>query len=146
MQVRPYRYAPDHFEQQDWESQLRRVERWHQRAVHVLDPYNRTDRGEAIDFLYAFFQSTYHLRDWLHNSGSASRASLDALMTANHSLGLCRDLCNGTKHFALDPRRSKTRQIGLMHEYVDPPAGQSTGGSSRPRLLGGSCETASETG
>lgn len=133
--VGPYRFAPDHFEQQGWEGQLRRVERWHERAVRVLDPCGGVVMEEAIDFLYAFFQSSYHMRDWLQNSGAASRTSLDALMSANRCLRLCRDLCNGSKHFALDPRRSKTNHIGLMREYVPPPVGQSGGPSSRPRLL-----------
>ncbi len=132
--MKPYRFAPDHFEQEGWEVQLRRVERWHQRAMRVLDPNDGVAGEEATDFLYAFFQSAYHIRDWLQNSGAASKASLDALMSANHSLQLCRDVCNGSKHFALDPRRGKTDHIGLMREYVPPQVGQSTG-SSRPRLL-----------
>jgi len=132
--VKPYRFAPDHFEQQGWEVQLRRVERWHQRAMRILNPHEGLAGEEAIDFLYAFFQSAYHMRDWLQNSGAASKASLDALMSANHSLQLCRDVCNGSKHFALDPKRSKTDHIGLMREYVPPRVGQTTG-SSRPCLL-----------
>jgi hypothetical protein len=75
------------------------------------------------------------MRDWLQNSGATSRASLDALMSTNRSLKLCRDVCNGSKHFVLDPRRSKTDHIGLMHEYVSSPVGQSERASSRPRLL-----------
>lgn len=101
--MRPYQFAPDHFEQQGWEGQLRRVERWHKRAVHVLDPYSGVAGEEAIDFLYAFFQSAYHMRDWLQHSGAASKASLDAPMSANRCLKLCRDVCNGSKHFVLDP-------------------------------------------
>jgi hypothetical protein len=133
--VRPYRFAPDHFEQQGWEGQLRRVERWHERAVHVLDPYDGVAGEDAIDFLYAFFQSAYHMRDWLQNSGAASQVSLDDLMSANRCLRLCRDVCNGSKHFVIDPRRSKTDHIGMMHEYVPPPVGQHEGASSKPRLL-----------
>jgi hypothetical protein len=133
--VRPYRFAPDHFEQQGWEGQLRRVERWHERTSRALDPYGGVAVDEAIDFLYAFFQAAYHMRDWLQNSGAASRTSLDALMSTNHCLKLCRDLCNGSKHFVLDSRRSKTNHIGLMREYVPPPVGQSEGASSRLRLL-----------
>lgn len=127
--MKPYRFAPDHFEQQGWEVQLRRIERWHLRAMRVLDPNDGVAGEEAIDFLYAFFQSAYHMRDWLQNSGAASKASLDALMSANHSLQLCRDVCNGSKHFSLDSRRSKTDHIGLMREYVPPQVGQTMGSS-----------------
>jgi hypothetical protein len=75
--VRPYRFAPDHFEQQGREGQLRRVERWHERAVHVLDPYDGVAGEDAIDFLYAFFQAAYHMRDWLQNTvRSSSRTSM----------------------------------------------------------------------
>ncbi len=80
--MKPYRFAPGHFEQEGWEVQLRRVERWHQRAMRVLDPNDGVAGEEATDFLYAFFQSVYHIRDWLQNSGAASKASLDALMSS----------------------------------------------------------------
>jgi hypothetical protein len=64
--------VPDQFRQQGWQGHLQRVERWHQRANHALDTYNGVAADDAIDFLYAFFQASYHMRDWLQNSGAAS--------------------------------------------------------------------------
>jgi hypothetical protein len=127
--------VPDQFRQQGWQSHLQRVERWHQRAKHALDPYNGVAEHDAIDFLYAFFQAAYHMRDWLQNSGAASQAQLDALMASNRCLKLCRDICNGSKHFALDPKRSKTDHIGLLREYVPPSPSSDREASSRPSLL-----------
>jgi hypothetical protein len=127
--------APDHFRQQGWRGHLRRVERWHQRATRALDPHNRTAEEHAIDFLYAFFQAAYHMRDWLQNDGAAPKAKLEALMCSNGCLKLCRDLCNGSKHLVLDPKRSKTDHIGLMREYVPPPSNSRAQGRSRPSLL-----------
>jgi hypothetical protein len=128
---------PDQFEQQGWQEQLRRVERWHERATRALDPYNRVPEAETIDTLYAFFQAAYHMRDWLRNSGAASQAQLKSLMD-NESLELCRALCNGSKHFVLNPKQHpKTNHIGLLREYVPPPRPGDRDGmsNSRPSLL-----------
>jgi hypothetical protein len=127
--------ALDQFRQQGWQGHLQRVERWHQRANHTLDTYNGVAADDAIDFLYASFQTAYHMRDWLQNSGAASQAQLDALMASNRCLKLCSDVCNGSKHFVLDPKRSKTDHIGLLREYIPPSLTGDHEASSRPSLL-----------
>jgi hypothetical protein len=66
--------------------------------------------------VYAFFQAAYHLRDWLQNSGATTQKALDDLMARTPALKLCRDVCNGSKHFALDLRRTTTDHIQLMRE------------------------------
>jgi hypothetical protein len=127
--------GPDQFKEQGWRGQLRRVERWHRRAGYVLDPYRRIPEDEIVDFLYAFFQSAYHMRDWLEKSGGSSKEALDELMESSRCLKLCRDVCNGSKHFALKPQRSNdVARIGLMREYVPPPPGGHAG-RTRPSLL-----------
>lgn len=132
--MKPYRFAPDRFEQEGWRGQFARMERWHRRALDALDPAPGKHSGDAEDFIYAFCQAAYHLRDWLQKSGAASQAELDALMNSTPALKLCRDVCNGSKHFTLDPKRTKTDHIGLMREYVPPVDPGETGGS-RPRLF-----------
>jgi hypothetical protein len=132
--MRPYRFAPDRFEQQGWQGQFARMERWHRRALDALDSSQGGHLGDSEDFIYAFCQAAYHLRDWLQKSGAASQAELDALMASTPALKLCRDVCNGSKHFSLDPSRTETNHIGLMREYV-PPIGTPGPGSSRPRIL-----------
>jgi hypothetical protein len=55
-------------------------------------------------------------------------------MAHTPALKLCRDVCNGSKHFALDLNKTSTDHVGLMREYV-PPATSGAAASSRPRLL-----------
>jgi len=126
--------GPDQFEQQGWRGQLARVERWYRRASDSLDPRCIRADEEIVDFLYAFFHAAFHLRDWLVNSGGVSRREIDAVFTANRCLGFCRDICNGSKHFALDPKRHDTARIGLIRAYVPPLPGSSTSGT-RPTML-----------
>lgn len=110
------------------------MERWHHRALNALDSAP-VGHGDGEDFVYAFCQTAYHLRDWLQKSGAASQAELDALMKDIPALKLCRDICNGSKHFRLDSSRTETDHIGLMREYVPPIGTTGTGGSSRPRIF-----------
>lgn len=85
-----------------------------------------------MDFLYAFFQAAYHLADWLKNSGAAPCAQVENFVNSTRSLVFCRDICNGSKHFRLD-RRQRSKNVGLMHEYV--PASGTRAAGSRPRLF-----------
>ena len=128
--VRPFKFAPDRFEQEGWRGQLARVERWQERALCAI----REGKPYPEDYIYAFCQNAYHLRDWLQNSGTADQRDLDALMARTPALKLCRDVCNGSKHFVLDQRRTSTDHIELMREYIPPthPGGQP---GARPRLL-----------
>jgi hypothetical protein len=126
--------GPDQFEQEGWPGQLARVERWYRRASDVLDPGRRAPEAEIVDFLYAFFQSAYHLRDWLLNSGGASKAEIEALFADSPCLRFCADVCNGSKHFVLDPKRHTTARIGRMLEYVPPLPGSDVDGM-RPTVL-----------
>lgn len=128
--MRPFKFASDRFEQEGWKGQLARVERWRERALRAI----RDGNPHPEDYLYAFCQNAYHLRDWLQNSGTASRRDLDALMARTPALKLCRDVCNGSKHFVLDPRRTSTDHIGLMREYV-PPTESGGEPGEQPRLL-----------
>jgi hypothetical protein len=131
--MKPRHTVPNHFKQQGWQAQYERMERWHQRALDALvDRYAEPD--DAEDFVYAFCQSAYHLRDWLQKSGAATKAELDELMKETPALKLCRDVCNGSKHFALDPAKTKTDRIGLMREYI-PPITKNEIGGVRPRLF-----------
>ena len=114
--VRPYKFAPDRFEQEGWRGQFARVQRWQLRALRAV----RGGEQHAEDYIYAFCQNAYHLRDWLKNSGAAPQSDLDALMSRTPALKLCRDVCNGSKHFVLKPSMTSTDHIGLMREYVPP--------------------------
>lgn len=78
-----------------WRAQLDCVRRWYHRASRAQDP---TDR---YDFLSAFFQNAFHLRDWLKDTGAASEEDLDRFFTVNADMRLCRDVANSHKHYSL---------------------------------------------
>lgn len=92
-----------------WQSQLNRVRRWYMRA---LGADNSIDRR---DFLYAFFENAYHLRDWLADTGAASKRDLQELF-AEPDMRLCRDLANSHKHYSLR-RPGQPRPPSEAREY-----------------------------
>lgn len=103
----------DRFALEGWQGQLARVERWQKRADAAIN----AGSADAEDFLLAFFQSAYHLRDWLLNSGATTKVNLDALMHNTPALSLCRDVANGSKHLTLNATE-RTARVGLMREYA----------------------------
>lgn len=84
-----------------WRGQLDRVRRWYHRASKAKDPIDKHD------FLYAFFENAFHLRDWLKDTGAAGEKDLHRLFTENADMRLCRDLANSHKHYSLrDPSQA----------------------------------------
>jgi len=81
------------YRQGGWRGQYTRVRRWHRRL--------RTARTESdfIDFLYAFFQNTNHLADWVSNDRPEQQTRVEELVAQTIELRICRDICNATKHF-----------------------------------------------
>lgn len=80
--------------------------RWRDR---LSETYGGDDADAIYDFAYAFFQSCYHLRDWLVSDGAATENEMKTLFTSSIELQLCRDICNATKHLqydrpSIDPR------------------------------------------
>jgi hypothetical protein len=78
-----------------WQSQFERVCRWHARLHAASTP------EDCLDYLYAFFESAFALRDWLIDSGAASRQAVSGLFDSNEDMKLCRDLANSHKHRSL---------------------------------------------
>ncbi len=93
-----------------WRTQLDRVRRWYHRASKAELPIDR------YDFLYAFFENAFHLRDWLLDSGATSEADLDGLFATNADMRLCRDLANSHKHYSLR-HPSQPAPPSEVHEY-----------------------------
>jgi hypothetical protein len=60
------------------------------------------DGCEEYDFIHAFFQSCYHLRDWLVATQSVTWDDLNTLFDSSIELQLYRDICNATKHLKYD--------------------------------------------
>jgi hypothetical protein len=75
---------------------------------------------EFQDMMWAFFQNCWHLKDWVKNDPLASDAQKDAVIDRAHAsvlLGICGDLCNGTKHLGLAGKRSSG--TGAEHYLVE---------------------------
>ncbi len=78
-----------------WRTQLDRVRRWYCRASAAQAEDDR------YDFLYAFFENAFHLRDWLKDTGASSEEDLERLFVESVDMRLCRDLANSHKHYSL---------------------------------------------
>jgi len=93
-----------------WRGQLKRIRRWQLRlrAAH--------DIRDAEDYMYAFFQLCYHLRDWLLSEKVLSESEVEQLFKRNVELRLCGDLANAIKHRKLN-RPKQPREPSLAREY-----------------------------
>jgi hypothetical protein len=84
-----------------YREQLDRVRRFLER----VEGRHRSE-VEFKDIMWSFFQHCWHLIDWLQHDGGASEAQKQGVKAKVHAsalLALCRDLCNGTRHAALQP-------------------------------------------
>jgi hypothetical protein len=90
-----------------WREQYDRMQRSYEHLVAV----SRGEHPDALssdtahDVLYHFFQDAYHLKDWIAATMPAIRGQIEERIKDSKPLCLCADLCNGTKHLRLDPRR-----------------------------------------
>ena len=99
-----------------YRGQFSRVRRWYRRLSTA------TALDDIEDFLYAFFQNCYHLREWLLDAKVVAQTELESLFADNVEMQLCQDICNATKHQSLStPRRP--REFSLAREYVGPKRG-----------------------
>lgn len=97
-----------------WIDQFERMQRFKARALRAS---NETD---SLDFSLAFFQSCYHLKDWIPvfeniPTNEWNRIWEDFIIK-NVEIKYCRDLCNGTKHLdvknpSIDPKFSISRKF-----------------------------------
>ncbi|MGH3449502.1 MAG: hypothetical protein ACRDQW_02020 [Haloechinothrix sp.] len=105
------------FEFDGWQGHYRRTCRWYERLLRIADEWPRADMDEQIDYALAFFQSAYHLRDYLFREGVVSKEDLDQLMASTPSLRVCRDLCLGARHRKIE-RPSVDAEPWIMRRLV----------------------------
>lgn len=97
-----------------WSGQWARTQRWHRRMKKAA---MGEDEDQFFDYAYAFFQNCFQMRDWLKHSGKVPVSQLNTFMGGHLELKLCRDICNGSKHFTItDP--SVDADFSLAREYV----------------------------
>jgi len=92
--------------------QWKRVLRWLERIEAT--PRNST---EYDDFIWAFFQNCWHMKDWIKNDqllSSSFRSGIEGMALRERSLRVCADLANGTKHFELQKPKNGA---GAKHSH-----------------------------
>lgn len=109
-----------------WQEQLSRIERWHKR---ILAAQNAED---GVDFLYAFFEGSFALRDWLIDTGTVTQQQLEGLFSQHVELRINRDIANSFKHHSIT-RPSQEQPPSIIREYA--PENPSFGSASRLVIL-----------
>lgn len=97
-----------------WRGQFARMSRWRERVVTAA---NGEPSADEFDFLLAFFESAYHLRDWLVETGASTSVEVDGYVASHVELQLCRDIANGLKHHSLR-RASIDAEFSIVNQYV----------------------------
>lgn len=109
---------PDRFQHvEGWQEQFRRVERWQSRILQHLQTQNGMLGRDGFDLVYAFFQASHHLRDWMLNANAATMAELDALLAGCFELQLGEDISNNSKHYVRNGKVRVSSLLGFQREY-----------------------------
>lgn len=104
-----------------WRGQYERILRWHRRVCeYPATVPSSAEADEYLDFLLAFFLNCFSLRDWLDNSQAATKTELDTLFENNPDLKICRDICNGAKHFEIR-RPSVDPELSIVRDVIPDP-------------------------
>lgn len=94
-----------------WQSQFERVERWYERSRSARSEHDQ------LDFLLAFFESSFALRDWLIDEGAVKEKEIESLFSKHVELRINRDLANCFKHHTIS-RPSQEQPPSLAIEYA----------------------------
>ena len=130
---------PQKVDGMSYQDQLERARRWLKRledasshANDINDPLPTEKHEEYEDYLYAFFQNCWHLKDWILNDTGAPTALQEAVRKvkkqgATVTLMLCAGVANGSKHLrqARDPRR-RAKTVGEIEVEIDPEGNSQT--------------------
>ena len=107
-----------HHKNNGWKSQLERVRRWYKRIEKVGSAKStNANLEDEHDDVYTFFQNCYYLREWLEKADVVAPNYINDLFKQNIELQICRDICNGTKHFDIS-RPSVDADFSFGREYV----------------------------
>ena len=119
-----------------WREQYDRMHRSYERLLAVSRGEHPDARSSdtARDALYHFFQDAYHLKDWIKaTTAPAIGKQIKKRGKDIKALRLCADLCNGTKHFKLDPeRRTNTGDHSTAFTGQDVTVRPGTAGTGQP--------------
>lgn len=93
-----------------WKAQYERVFRWYDRVFNCKSEIDRRD------FMYAFFENAFHLRDWLIDTGIVNKDTLYNFFDSKTEMRLCRDLANAHKHYSIN-QPSQSAPPSEVQEY-----------------------------
>ena len=98
--------------------QFARIKRWHKRLEEIyLGREHDRESDYYQDVVYAFFQNCFHLKDWLIKSGAISEKDINIFIKSNTDMGICRDLCNGSKHLTITKPSIDSKTAVNKREY-----------------------------
>lgn len=99
-----------------WYGQVERMERFKKRAIEAVN------EDDSLDFSFAFFQSCYHLREWIPTFESIDQAVWNKkwgkFINENDSIKYCRDLSNVTKHMTIS-KASTTPNVVITRDFEE---------------------------
>ena len=92
--------------------------RWIERFKSLAsEEAKSSDKSHAYyDTMYACFQNIFFLKDWLIHETELNSADLTAFISSNKEIGICRDICNGTKHYNIT-NPSVDSEFGVIRQY-----------------------------
>lgn len=111
--------------QNGWKGQYNRMIRWSKRFQEIASK-NQDENKDHIyyGFFYASLQNIFFLKDWLKHDTNISNQELNHFINNNWEIGICRDICNGTKHFeinnpSIDSDFSIIREFNPFHKTLN---------------------------
>jgi hypothetical protein len=110
-----------------WRDQYDRAERWLSRIEQIaagIGPEMTAGRNtdHFLDEVLAFFQSCFHLKDWLRNDPQSGVGvkEVERYVASDQSLSLCGDVANGSKHLLLTtPRVGGGARVSAQHVDIN---------------------------
>lgn len=100
-----------------WIGQYDRAQRWIIRFKELkYEEYS--DSNYYFDIMYTCFQNIFYIKDWLVNDNTTNLNNdlLNQFINNNLEIGLCRDICNGTKHLTLNSA-SVDQNFSIIREF-----------------------------
>ena len=103
----------------DWQGQYNRMMRWVERFKEISFQENKSNGKTHLyfDTMYACFQNIFFLKDWLVENSTLTATDLNTFINSNKEIGVCRDICNGTKHYNIS-NASVDKEFGIIRQYV----------------------------
>ena len=106
-----------------WRDQYERMLRWRSRLLREIETEALNGSWETWpddlwDTAMAFFQSAFHLKDWILHDHADLRAELEFAISSSPRLAICADISNGTKHRRVTRNHRVPAHVVGMREFA----------------------------